>query len=115
MRIALSLGSTSTATSPNSGDLSPQNNDYLAIGGLPAVVADPETRVHQANAVGSVIYEGFKTVVEGIYDCSDIFLPLKTAAGVILKIIVFVEVSVLVDNNNNLIVVYSCGSDRFGE
>ena len=91
MKIALSLVSTSTMTSLNSGDLAPQNNYYLAIGGLPAVVVNPETGVQQAKAGGSVIYEGFKRVVEGLYDCSDMFLPLKTAAGGILTIIKFVS------------------------
>ena len=99
IKIALSLVSTSTATSLNSGNLAPQNNAYLAIGGLPAVVVDPETRVQQAKAVGSVVYEGFKTVLKGLHDCSDMFLPLKTAAGGILTIIEFVEVCVLVYNN----------------
>ena len=115
MKIALSLISTPTATSLNSGDLASQNNDYLAIGGLPAVVVDHETRVQQVKAVGSVVYEGFKTVLEGLYDCSDMLLPLKTAAGGILTIIKFVEVCVLMYNNNNLFIVYSCGSDRVGE
>ena len=111
MKIALSLVSTSTATSLNSGNLAPQNNDYLAIGGLPPVVVDLETRVQQAKAVGSVVYEGLKTVLQGLYDCSDMFLPLKTAAGGILTIIGLVEVGVLI-YNNNVFIVYSCGSDR---
>jgi len=91
MKIALSPVSTLTAISMHLGNLAPQDNDYLAIGGLPAVVVGPETRVQQAKAAGSVVYERFKTVVEGLYDCSDMFLPLKTAAGGILTIIKFVE------------------------
>jgi hypothetical protein len=102
MRIALSLVSTSTATSLNSGDLAAQNNDYLAIGGLPAIVVDPVSRVQQAKAVGSVVYEGLKTVLQGLNDCADMFPPLKTAVGVFLTIINFVEVWVLVYNDNNL-------------
>jgi hypothetical protein len=103
MKIALSPVPTLTATSLRSGDPASQDNDYLAIGGLPAVGAgaDPETRVQQAKAVGSVVYEGLKTVVQGLYDCSDIFLPLKTAAGGILTIIKFVEVCVLVYNTDS--------------
>ena len=112
MKIALSFVSPSTATGLN---LAPQNNDYLAIGGLPAAVDDPQTRVQQAKEVGSVAYEGFKTVIEGLYDCSDIFLPLKTATGGILTFIKLFEVCVFVYNNNNLLIVYSCGSDRVGE
>jgi len=98
MKIALSLVSTFTA---HSGNLAPQDNDYLAIGGLPAVVVGPGTRDQQAKAAGSVVYQGFKTVVEGLYDCSDMFLPLKTAAGGILTIIKFVEVCVLMYNNTD--------------
>jgi hypothetical protein len=101
MKIALSPVSTSTATSMPSGNIVPQDNDRQAIGGLPAVVVDPETRVQQANVVGSAIYEGFKTVVEGLYNCSDMFLPLKTAAGGILTVIKLVEVCVLVYNNTH--------------
>jgi hypothetical protein len=101
MKIALSPVSTPTATSMPSGNLAPQDNDRQAISGLPAVVVDPETRVQQVNAVGSAVYEGFKTVVEGLYNCSDMFLPLKTAAGGILTVIKLVEVCVLVYNNTH--------------
>jgi hypothetical protein len=84
-----------------SGNLAPQDNSYLAIGGPLAVGADPETRVQQAKAVGSVVYEGLKIVVKGLYDCSDMFLPLKTAAGGILTFIELVEVSGSMYNNTN--------------
>lgn len=106
MQIALSPVS-------DSGNLS-QDNNYLAIGGLPAVVAHPETRVQQAKEVGSVVYEGLKTVVEGLYDCSDMFVPLKTAAGGILTIIKFVEVCTTTQIYE-LFIVYSWGSDGIGE
>ncbi|PPQ81031.1 hypothetical protein CVT25_014426 [Psilocybe cyanescens] len=84
MKIVLSPVSTS-------GSLASQDNDYLAIGGLPINVVDPETRVQQAKEVGNVVYEGLKIVVQGLYNCSDMFLHLKTAAGGILTIIKFVE------------------------
>jgi hypothetical protein len=90
-----------------SGDLAPQDSDHQAVSGLPAVVVDPEPRVHQANAVESAFYEGFKTVVEGLYDCSDMFLPLKTVAGGILKIIKVVEVRILVYNNTDSRVIHT--------
>ena len=41
---------------------------------------------------GSTTYEGLKTAIQGIYDCSDLFLPLKTAAGVFLTISKVVDV-----------------------
>jgi hypothetical protein len=100
MKIALSPVSTSTATSMPS-NIASQDNYRQVIGGLPAIVVDPEASVQQANAVGSALYEGFKTVVEGLYNCSDMFLPLKTAAGGILTIIKLVEVCILVYNNTD--------------
>ena len=84
-----------------SGNLALQDNSYLAIGGPLAVVVDPETRVQQAKAVGSVVYEGLKIVVQGLYKCSDMFLPLKATAGGILIFIELVEVSSSMYNNIN--------------
>jgi hypothetical protein len=75
-----------------------QTNPFLVIGGLPAGGVDPETKVQR---VGSVVYEGLRKILQGINECSDMFPPLKTATGVILKIIDSVEVCVLVYNNNN--------------
>jgi len=75
-----------------SGNLPPQDNGYLAIGGALPSGFDPGTRVQQAEEVGSVVYEGLKIVVKGLYDCSDMFLPLKTVAGGILTFIGLVEV-----------------------
>ena len=93
--------STLTAMSMQSGNLAPQDNDYLAIGGgLPAMV-DPETRVQQAKEVGSIVYEGMKIVVKGLYDCSGMFAPLKTVAGGILTFIELVEVSGSMYHNTN--------------
>jgi hypothetical protein len=75
--------------------LAAQDNPYLALGGPSGAVVDSETGVRQAKAVGGVAYEGLKAVVDGLYDCSDLFLPLKTAAGVFRTIIKHVEVCVL--------------------
>jgi len=60
------------------------DNTYTAIVGLPANLVDP--------TVGSVVYEGLKTVLQGLYDCSDMFLPLKTTAGSLLTIFKIVDV-----------------------
>ena len=98
--------------STQSGNLAQQDNGYLAIGGSLAVVVDPETKVQQAKAVGSVVYEGLKRVIEGLYRCSDMFLPLKTAAGGILTFIEVVEVS---GSKYELFVAYSCKSERIRE
>jgi hypothetical protein len=39
-----------------------------------------------------VAYEGLKTVFQGLYDCSDLFLPLKAASGALLTILKIVDV-----------------------
>ena len=86
--------------SPQSGNLTPRDNGYLAIGGPLPDGVDPETRVQQAEGAGSVVYEGLKVVVKGLYDCSDMFLPLKTVAGGILTFIGLVEVRGSMYNRN---------------
>src|SRR5437016_3765475 len=88
-----------------SGGLPPQDNPYLPIGGLSDGVVEAKMGVQEAK-VGSVVYEGLKTVVKGLYDCSDMFLPLKTAAGGILTIIDFVEVCVSMYNNTDSRVIH---------
>ena len=57
---------------------------YTAIGRLPTTTIDP--------TVGSVVYEGLKIVLQGLFDCSDMFLPLKTATGGLLTIFRIVDV-----------------------
>ena len=41
---------------------------------------------------GSTAYEGLKIAIQGIYDCSSIFPPLQTTAGVLLTISKVVDV-----------------------
>ena len=60
------------------------DNGYTAIVGVPATTVDSK--------MGSVVYEGLKTVLQGLYDCSDVFLPLKTATGSLLTIFKIVDV-----------------------
>ena len=79
-------GTESTLTTPPFDSSKPQNNPYEAIGG--AVPPTPS----QMQAAGSVAYEGLKTVLQGLYDCSDIFLPLKTTAGGLLTVIKIIDV-----------------------
>ena len=68
-----------------SNDFSSQDNLYAAIGRHP-------TTATQTQQIGSVAYEGLKTVLQGLYDCSDMVLPLKAASGVMLTIIKVVDV-----------------------
>ena len=60
------------------------DNAYTAIVGSTATTGDP--------TMGSVVYEGLKTVLQGLYDCSDMFTPLKTATGGLLTIFKIVDV-----------------------
>lgn len=88
---------TADTTQPQNLNLQDDQVHYTAIGGLPTGM-DVRT-----NAVGGTVYEGLKTVVEGLYGCSDMFLPLKTASGMFLKIAKTVEVrSSFVKQNENV-------------
>jgi len=79
-------GTPSAPSTLPSGSFKPQDNPYEAIGGVVPPLQS------QMQAVGSVAYEGLKTVLQGLYDCSDMFLPLKTAAGGLLTVIKIIDV-----------------------
>jgi hypothetical protein len=65
---------------------------------------------------GSTAYEGLKTAIQGIYDCSDIFLPLKTAAGVFLTISKVVDVRVSIYSTFKYVInILFCSSESFSE
>jgi len=83
----------SPARSGPSNGSNEQHNPYAAIGGLGTTIHMPPT---QAQQMRSAAYEGLKIVLQGLYDCSDMFLPLKTAAGVLMAMIKIVDVSRLV-------------------
>ncbi|KIM36379.1 hypothetical protein M413DRAFT_292435 [Hebeloma cylindrosporum] len=69
-------GATSSAQAPPIVD-----NSYKAIA---------ETTV-EPTTMGSVAYEGLKTVLQGVFDCSDAFLPLKSVSGGLLAIFKIVD------------------------
>lgn len=79
-------GTGSTPGAPPFDSSKPQDNPYEAIGG----VVPPSQS--QMKAMGAVTYEGLKTVLQGLYDCSDIFLPLKTTTGGLLTVIKIIDV-----------------------
>lgn len=60
--------------------------------GPPTTPPGPLTLGQRMQEEGSVAYEGLKTAIRGICDCSDIFLPLKTVAEVLLTICMAVDV-----------------------
>ncbi|KAJ6543485.1 hypothetical protein B0H10DRAFT_2244444 [Mycena sp. CBHHK59/15] len=82
---------TSTAISLLSNNSNPQDNVYAAIGGLPTTPPRPLTLGQRMRKEGGTAYAGLTTIVQGLYDCSDMFLPLKTAAGGFLTIVKIVD------------------------
>ncbi|KAK6995914.1 WD40-repeat-containing domain protein [Favolaschia claudopus] len=88
-------GSASSSTPPPIRAAS-SSNVYLTAGGLPAASASDQSLARRAGTV----YEGLKTVFQGLYDTSDMFLPLKTAAGVLLWICETVDM--VLDNRTEL-------------
>ena len=71
----------------------PQGTEYTAILELSPKPSGPLTWEHRMKAYGSTTYEGLKTAIQGVYDCSGAFPPLQTAAGVLLTICNVVDVS----------------------
>ena len=80
----------SPAKNTPSNEPNEQYNPYAAIGGIATTIPVPATRIEK---MGSAAYEGLKIALQGLYDCSDMFLPLKTAAGILMAIIKIVDVS----------------------
>ncbi|KAJ7906891.1 hypothetical protein B0H13DRAFT_2333036 [Mycena leptocephala] len=65
---------------------SPADNPYL-------LIAAPSDSPAREQRVKEVTFEGLKTVFQGLFDCSDMFLPLKTVAGVFLTICNAIEMA----------------------
>ena len=72
----------------------PQGTEYTAILDLSTSPSTPLTWEHRMKECGSTAYEGLKTAIQGIYDCSGIFPPLQATAGVLLTISKVVDVRV---------------------
>ena len=79
----------STAPAPQ---VNSQGGEYTAILELSPTPSGPLTWEHQMKAYGSTAYEGLKTAIQGIYNCSGAFPPLQSAAGVLLTICTVVDV-----------------------
>jgi hypothetical protein len=78
-----SLSASPTTSAPQ---VNPQGTEYTEILGLSTSPSGPLTWEHRMKEWGSTAYEGLKTAIQGIYDCSGIFPPLQTTAGVLLTI-----------------------------
>ena len=82
-----------TASSTNSAtSVNPQGTEYTAILELSTPPSGPLTWEHRIKEWGSTAYEGLKTAIQGIYNCSGSFPPLQTTAGVLLTICKAVDV-----------------------
>lgn len=81
-------------TIPAASSVPPEapNNPFLAIAGHRT---NPPARGQRIKEMGSTAYAGLTQIVQGLYNCSDIFLPLKTAAGVFLTISKAVDVRII--------------------
>ena len=87
---SISASPTNSATS--APQVNPQGTEYTAILELSATPSGPLEWVHRMKEWGSTAYEGLKTAIQGIYDCSNVFPPLQTTAGVLLTISKVVDV-----------------------
>ena len=81
--------SNSATTAPQ---VNPQGTEYAAILELSTTPSGPLSLEHRMKDWGSTAYEGLKTVIQGVYDCSGIFPPLQSTAGVLLTISKAVDV-----------------------
>lgn len=88
---------TATASSVPLGTpkLLDDDNEYLAIGGFPITPHSSLAGGSQTKEVESTAYTGLTETVKGLYNCSDMFLPLKTAAGLFLAISRIVDVRMI--------------------
>jgi hypothetical protein len=85
--------SASPANSATSApQVNPQGTEYTTILELSTTPSGPLTWEHRMKEWGSTAYEGLKTAIQGIYDCSGMFPPLQTTAGVLLTISKVVDV-----------------------
>ncbi|KIM76573.1 hypothetical protein PILCRDRAFT_641534 [Piloderma croceum F 1598] len=84
MNAPISASPTNNATSAT--QVNPQGTEYTAIVELSTTPSGPLTWEQRMKEGGSTAYEGLKTAIQGIHDCSGSFPPLQTAAGVFLTI-----------------------------
>ena len=89
-RASISASPTNNATS--TPQVNPHDTEYTSILELSTTPSAPLTWEHRMKEYGSTAYEGLKTAIKGIYDCSGMFPPLQTTAGVLLTISKVVDV-----------------------
>ena len=89
---ATSISASATNSATSAPQVNPQGTEYTAILELSTTSSGPLTWEHRMKEWGSTAYEGLKTAIQGIYDCSGSFPPLQVTAGVLLMISKVVDV-----------------------
>ena len=87
-----SISTSPMKSSTPAHQVNPQGTEYTAILELSPKPSGPLTREHRMKAFGNTAYEGLKTAIQGVHDCSGMFPPLQTTAGVLLTICKVVDV-----------------------
>jgi hypothetical protein len=112
--VSISASPTNSVTSAT--QVNPQGTEYTAIVEISTTPSGPPTWEQRMKEGGSTAYEGLKMAIQGIYDCSGSFPPLKTAAGVFLTISNVVDVrGSTCPTCNYIINVSFCPSESFRE
>ena len=93
----------------------PQGTEYTAFIELSTTPSGPLTWEHRMKEWGSTAYEGLKTAIQGIYDCSGIFPPLQATAGVLLMISKVVDVGESISTCKYITNVPFLPSESFSE
>ena len=87
-----SISTSPMKSSTPAHQVNPQGTEYTAILELSPKPSGPLTREYRMKAFGNTAYEGLKTAIQGVHDCSGMFPPLQTTAGVLLTICKVVDV-----------------------
>ena len=82
-----------SASATSAPQVNSQITEYTAILELSTTPSGSLTWEHRMKEWKSTAYEGLKTAIQGIYDCSSIFPPLNATARVLLTISKAVDVS----------------------
>ena len=92
LNTSASISASPTNSSTSTPQVNPQGTEYTAILELSTMPSGPLTWEHRMKEWRSTAYEGLKTAIQGIYDCSGSFPLLQMTAGVFLTISKVVDV-----------------------
>ena len=115
-RVQSVISHNATTASTPQVNLNPEGTEYTAILELSTTPSCPRTWEHWMKEWGGTAYEGLKLAIQGIYEFSGSFPPLRTTAGVLLMISKVVDVcGSFVLNVSNVINVSFRPSESFSE